>query len=318
MKAQVVESVEMPDVIEVGGDGPLLVIHGGAGRRLHEMTPEQASETEAALARAVEAGYAQLAAGAPAEEAVIAAIHVMEDAPCFNCAHGAALTLDGTAALDSSLMLGDGSCGAACGLTTAKHPIDVARAVMERTPHVLFSQPTASQLEEWGIEQVDNSYFVTERRLAQLEEFRARAAAGHDDSATRHGTVGAVARDANGHIAAGTSTGGITGQMPGRVGDSPVIGAGTYANQGSVAVSCTGTGEKFIQESSAFQIHARVALAGETPSEAAEAMLSAVDGRGGNGGVIVVPAKGAGVIGRTARTQMNYAWAQGDRRTTHV
>lgn len=141
MKAQVVEPVEMPDVIEVGGGGPLLVIHGGAGRRLHEMTPERASETEAALARAVEAGYAQLAAGAPAEEAVVAAIHVMEDAPCFNCAHGAALTLDGTAALDSSLMLGDGSCGAACGLTTAKHPIDVARAVMERTPHVLFSQP---------------------------------------------------------------------------------------------------------------------------------------------------------------------------------
>ncbi len=159
---------------------------------------------------------------------------------------------------------------------------------------------------------------MTERRLAELEEFRARAAAGCDDSATRHGTVGAVARDANGHIAAGTSTGGITGQMPGRVGDSPVIGAGTYANQGSVAVSCTGTGEKFIQESSAYQIHARVTLAGETPSEAAEAMLSAVDGRGGNGGVIVVPAKGAGVIGRTARTQMNYAWAQGDRCTTHV
>ena len=159
-------------VLEVGGEGPLLVIHGGAGRRLHEMTPEQRAETDAALARAVEAGYALLSDGASALDAVIAAVHVMEDEPCFNAGRGAALTLDGRAEMDSCVMLSDGSTGAACGLTTARHPVDVARAVMERTPHVLFSSPSKERLEEWGVEQADPSYFVTERREAQLAEFK--------------------------------------------------------------------------------------------------------------------------------------------------
>ena len=160
-----------PIIATVGGEGPLLVIHGGAGRRLHEMSPVQRAETDAALGRALAAGYELLAAGESAEAAVIAAIHVMEDAPCVNCGRGAALTLDGTAELDACLMLGDGRTGAACGLTTARHPIDVARAVMERTPHVLFSEPAPELLDEWGIEQVENDYFVTPDRAAAREEW---------------------------------------------------------------------------------------------------------------------------------------------------
>lgn len=304
-------------VESVGGEGPLLVIHGGAGRRLHEMTPEQRAETDAALAASLDAGMAVLEAGGAAEDAVIAAIHVMEDAPCFNCARGAALTLEGRAELDACLMLGDGSVGAACGLTTAKHPIDVARAVMRNTPHVLFAEPAPSLLEEWGVEQVENDYFVTPARQAALEEWRRLHAVGDEDvDATRHGTVGAVARDTSGHIAAGTSTGGITGQVPGRVGDSPICGAGTYANADSVAVSCTGTGEYFIKESAAYQVHARVTLAGEGLAEAAAATLNAVDARGGNGGIIALPAQGAGVIGFTDGAQMNRGWAwRGERHT---
>lgn len=311
------EPTGKPIVCEVGGEGPLLVIHGGAGVRLHEMTPAQRAETDEALGRALDAGYACLERGEGAEAAVIAAIHVMEDAPCFNCARGAALTLDGTAELDACLMLGDGRTGAACGLTTARHPIDVARAVMERTPHVLFSEPAPELLDEWGIEQVENDYFVTPARLAALEEWKALQAAGAERPETRHGTVGAVARDASGRIAAGTSTGGITGQQPGRVGDSPLCGAGTYANAETVAVSCTGTGETFIREAAAYQVHARVSMAGEPVKGAASAMLAGVDARGGNGGVIVVPASGAGVIGRTDGAQMNWGWACGGERETH-
>lgn len=315
---------EVARVERVGGEGPLLVIHGGAGRRLHEMTLEQKAETNAALAAALDAGYAVLAAGGTAADAVIAAIHVMEDAPCFNCARGAALTLDGTAELDACLMLGNGETGAACGLTSAKHPIDVARAVMERTPHVLFSAPSAALLDEWGIEQVDNAYFMTPARAAALEEWKqlhatgASAAEAAAADATRHGTVGAVARDARGNIAAGTSTGGITGQVSGRVGDSPLCGAGTYANAGSVAVSCTGTGETFIQEVAAYQVHARVSMAGEALDEACCHMLEAVDARGGNGGVIALPAEGAGAIGYTCGAQMNRAWAWEGQRFTGV
>ena len=308
-----------PHVLTAGeDDGLLLVIHGGAGKRVHDMTEEQAAETDAALHAALEAGYAKLEAGEDALEAVIAAIHVMEDAPCFNAGRGAALTLEGKVEMDSCVMRGDGSTGAACGMTTAKHPVDVARAVMEKTPHVLFAEPTPEQLDAWGIEQVENEYFVTERRRRALAEFKERQAAGEKAEADpRHGTIGAVARDCRGHIAAGTSTGGITGQQPGRIGDSPICGAGTYANQDGVAVSCTGTGEKFIQEVSAYQVHARVTMAHQTPAEAAFAMLEGVEDRGGDGGVIVVPAHGAGVVGFNEGAQMNYGWAFGDVRVTH-
>ena len=309
-----------PHIVSAGNeDGILLVIHGGAGKRVHDMTPEQKASTDAALQEALAAGYAKLEAGAPAEEAVIAAIHVMEDSPCFNAGRGAALTLEGRAEMDCCLMRGDGSTGAACGLTSARHPIDVARAVMDKTPHVLFAEPSSEQLDAWGIEQIDNGYFVTEARQKALAEFKERQAAGEPAPAAdpRHGTIGTVARDVNGVIAAGTSTGGITGQQPGRIGDSPLCGAGTYCNQASVAVSCTGTGEKFIQEVAAYQVHARVTMAGESLEHAAGAMLEAVEDRGGDGGVIVVPAHGAGVVAFNEGAQMNYGYAFGTTRVTH-
>lgn len=305
-----------PVIVDAGGAGvPLLVIHGGAGKRTHIDPPEVVRAADEALRRALDAGMEKLEAGAPAIEAVVAAIHVMEDAPEFNAGRGAALTSEGTAELDAAVMLGDGSTGAAAGLTTARHPIDVACAVMEKTPHVLFAEPSGTQLDEWGIEQVDPSYFITERRRAMLAEAQARPDGGW--ARPGHGTIGAVARDARGNIAAGTSTGGVTNQRPGRVGDTPICGAGTYANQQTVAVSCTGTGERFIQEVAAHQVHARVLWAGQTPAQAAKAMLEGVEDRGGDGGVIVVPAEGPGVVGYNEGCQMNYGYAYGDVRVTH-
>lgn len=305
-----------PILVETGGAGePLLVIHGGAGKRLREDPPEKQALADAAMRRALDAGMAKLVAGEPAIEAVIAALHVMEDAPEFNAGVGAALTADGKAELDACVMLGDGSTGAATGLTTARHPVDVARAIMEQTPHVLFAEPTDEQLVGWGIELVDNDFFVTEERRLSLEETKALPDGGWKQPG--HGTIGAVARDVHGNIAAGTSTGGCTNQQPGRVGDSPICGSGTYANQETVAVSCTGTGEYFVKEVAAHQVHSRVLWGGQTPAEAVEAMLVAVEDRGGDGGVIVVPAEGPGVIGYHDGAQMNYGYAYGDVSVTH-
>jgi beta-aspartyl-peptidase (threonine type) len=165
------------------------------------------------------------------------------------------------------------------------------------------------------VEQVPNEYFVTDARRAQLA--RTQALPGGGWELPGHGTIGAVARDLQGNVAAGTSTGGVCNQRPGRVGDSPICGAGTYANQETVAVSCTGTGEKFIQEVAAGQIHARVLWAGQTPAQAAAAVLEAVEDRGGDGGVIVVPARGEGVVARNACAQMDYGYAYGEVRVTH-
>lgn len=294
---------------------PLLVIHGGAGKRLAPDSPEKQARADAALHRALDAGMAKLQAGESALEAVIAAIHVMEDAPEFNAGVGAALTAEGKAELDSCVMLGDGSTGAATGLTTARHPIDVARAIMEQTPHVLFADPTDEQLASWGIELVDNDFFITDDRRESLAKVKALPDGGWKKPG--HGTIGAVARDKDGRIAAATSTGGCTNQQPGRVGDSPICGSGTYANQSTVAVSCTGTGEYYVKEVAAHQVHSRVLWAGQTPVQAAEAVLEAVEDRGGDGGIIVVPAEGPGVVGCHDGAQMNYGYAFGDVRVTH-
>ena len=310
---------ETPVIVTTEGAAgkPLLVIHGGAGKRRHPNTPEQEERILAALARALDAGMEVLDAGGAAIDAVVAAIHVMEDDPEFNAGHGATLTAEGKAELDSCLMLGDGSAGAVAGTTTARNPIDAARAVLEQTSHVLFAPPSAEQLEMWGVEQVSNDYFVVPSRVEQLRELQATPDGGWGH-AKGHGTVGAVARDAAGNICAGTSTGGMCNQMPGRIGDTPVIGSGTYCNQDTVAVSCTGTGEKFVQEVAGYQVHARVLWAGQTPSEAISVVLEAVERRDGNGGIICVPAEGDGVVGRNACAQMNWGYAYGDVRRTHV
>ena len=249
-------------IAQADPDGILLVIHAGAGNRGKKDTPERRAQVEQDLNRALEAGYALLEQGAPAEDAVCAAIRVMEDAPEFNAGRGAALTSEGIVSMDSCLMTGvDGEVGSACGLTTSKNPINVARAIKEKTKHVMFAKPGNDLLKEWGIELCDSEYFITPARQESLRE-----AQSNGDEWEKHGTIGAVARDSFGNIAAGTSTGGITNQMPGRVGDSPLPGCGTYANNDSVAISCTGIGEAFVKEVAAHQVSDRVLhIGGETP-----------------------------------------------------
>lgn len=316
---QLAQPSQPPVIVRTEGatGKPLLVIHGGAGKRRRVATPEQQAQTTTALLRALDAGMAVLDAGGAAIDAAIAAIHVMEDDPSFNAGHGATLTASGTAELDSCIMLGDGSAGAVAGTTTARNPIDAARAVLEQTSHVLFAPPSAALLEKWGVDQVPNSYFVTPRRLEELADLQATPDGGWG-RAQGHGTVGAVARDASGAICAATSTGGMCNQMPGRVGDTPVIGAGTYCNQLTAAISCTGTGEKFVQEVAGYQVHARMLWAGQAPGDAVAAVLEAVELREGNGGIIVVPAHGEGVVGRNACAQMNWGYAFGDVREAKV
>ena len=245
--------------------------------------------------------------GAPAHEAVVAAIHVMEDAPEFNAGRGAALTSDGIAQMDACLMTGDGEVGAVTGVSTVKNPIDAARAVKEQTKHVLFADPTDAEIADWGVATESNEYFITEQRRQSLAE----AQSGGDEW-EKHGTIGAVARDAEGNIAAGTSTGGITNQMHGRVGDSPLPGCGTFANQSTVAVSCTGIGEAFIKVVAAHQVSDRVRFSGENVEDAATATLDEVAAHHGDGGMIVLPAVGRGVFAYNSE-MMNFGYrsAQG-------
>ena len=310
---------EKPVIYSTQGaaEGPLLVIHGGAGKRRHPSTPEHQEKATAALYRALDAGMAVLSSGGEAIDAVVAAVHVLEDDPEFNAGYGATLTASAKAELDSCLMMGNGEAGAVAGVTTVRNPIDAARAVLEQTKHVLFAPPSIDELNLWEITQVPEDYFVTPLRLEQLRELQELPDGGWGH-AKGHGTIGAVARDMKGNICAGTSTGGMCNQMPGRVGDTPIIGAGTYANQETVAISCTGTGEKFVQEVAGYQVHARVLWAGQTPAEAISDVLDAIEARDGNGGIICVPAQGEGIVGRNACAQMNWGYAFGDTRYAEV
>ncbi|MBW3077992.1 isoaspartyl peptidase/L-asparaginase family protein [Bifidobacterium simiiventris] len=309
-------------------NGITLIIHAGAGDRGKHHTPERSAQVQADLRRALDAGYTVLEAGGAAEDAVVAAIHVMEDAPEFNAGRGAALTGDGLARMDACLMDGDGEVGAVAGVGTVKNPIDAAQAVKNQTKHVLFADPTDEEIAAWGVETRPNEYFVTEARRRSLAE----AQAGGDAWAKRageaggteaqggvigdekHGTIGAVARDAAGRIAAGTSTGGITNQMHGRVGDSPLPGCGTFADQRTVAVSCTGIGEAFIKAVAAHQVADRVRFAGESVHDAAVATLEEVAAHHGDGGMIVLPATGRGVVAYNSE-MMNFGYrsAAGER-----
>lgn len=290
-------------------DGIMLIIHAGAGNRGRHHTAERSEQVKADLTRALDAGYAVLEAGGSAEDAVIAAIHVMEDAPEFNAGRGAALTSDGLARMDACLMTGDGEVGAVAGVSTVRNPIDAARAVKELTKHVLFAGPTDEELAAWGIATVSNDYFITDERRRSLAEAQTSG-----DAWEKHGTIGAVARDAAGRIAAGTSTGGITNQMHGRVGDSPLPGCGTFADQRTVAVSCTGIGEAFIKAVAAHQVADRVRFAGESVHDAAVATLAEVAEHHGDGGMIVLPATGRGVVAYNSE-MMNFGYrsAAGER-----
>ena len=271
-----------------------LVIHGGAGViERSKMNPEQDREIRAALDHALATGSKVLADGGNALHAVEAAVRELEDNPNFNAGKGAVFTWDGKNELDASIMDGrTRAAGAVSGVTRTKNPISLARAVMEDSPHVFLSGDGADQFSrEQGLEQVPPEYFATPRRRKQLEEFKST-----DVSALeleyKIGTVGAVALDSAGHVAAATSTGGMTGKRWGRIGDSPVIGAGTYADDRACAVSATGWGEFFIRVGVAHEICARMRLDKVPAQAAADAVLAEVKALGGDGGVIVVSPKG--------------------------
>ncbi|QIG81375.1 isoaspartyl peptidase/L-asparaginase family protein [Stakelama tenebrarum] len=271
-----------------------LVIHGGAGSMRPGNLPEGQEEAAlAGLADALKAGSDILDRGGDAIDAVEAAIHVLEDDPAFNAGRGSVFTWEGRNELDASIMDGrDRGAGAVAGLTTIRHPISAARAVMTASPHVLLSGDGAEAFARGqDLETVDPAWFATEERRRQLDEFREHDGDGFDID-MKYGTVGAVARDVNGHVAAGTSTGGLTGKRWGRVGDSPLIGAGTYADDRGCAVSATGAGEFFIREGVAHEISARVRFLGETLQQAADFVLAETLDMGGVGGVIVTAPSG--------------------------
>jgi beta-aspartyl-peptidase (threonine type) len=271
-----------------------LAIHGGAGViERGALSPAKEAAYRAGLADALRAGGAVLDRGGPALDAVAAAVRVLEDNPLFNAGRGAVFTAEGRNELDAAIM--DGAtqkAGAVAGVTRTRHPIDLARAVMDKTRHVMLSGAGADRFSaEQGLEQVAPEWFRTEERWQQLQAWRNKQAAAIDRTHL-FGTVGAVALDADGNLAAATSTGGMTGKRWGRVGDSPIIGAGTYAKNGQCAVSATGSGEFFIRESAARQVCDRVAWNGETLASAAQATIMAVGSIGGDGGLIAMGSNG--------------------------
>ena len=273
-----------------------LVVHGGAGLITPDkMKPGQEDAIRAALARALDAGSGILKDGGTSLDAVEAAVRVLEDDPNFNAGHGAALSFDGVAELDAAIMSGrDRDAGAVARVTTTRNPVSLARAVMENSRHVFLAGIGADAFSQGsGVEQADPEWFITPERRANLIELKANNADAYDVD-MKYGTVGAVARDTHGHVAAATSTGGVTGKRWGRIGDSPVIGAGTYADDRAGAVSATGAGEYFIREGVGHEICARVRLAGDGIVEAADTVMAGVKTLGGIGGVIVVAPDGTG------------------------
>lgn len=270
---------------------PVLAIHGGAGTiGRARMTERREREYRDALGAALHAGYAVLEGGGPGLDAVIAAVVVLEDSPLFNAGRGAVFNAAGRHELDAAVM--DGATGKAGAVTCARrirNPVLAARAVMEHTPHVLLAGTAADRFaRSAGLPLVPPRYFSTPERAVSLARARAHNAV---SAADRHGTVGAVALDRRGNLAAATSTGGYTNKMAGRVGDTPLPGAGTYADR-SCAVSGTGSGEHFIRAVLAHEISARMRYLGESLAQAARRALARVTALGGDGGLIAVDRAG--------------------------
>lgn len=275
----------------------VLAIHGGAGViDRARMTADEEAAYRAGLDTALAAGGAILAAGGTSLDAVVAAVAVLEDDVLFNAGRGAVFTADGKNELDAAVM--DGAtlkAGAVALLTTVRNPIRLARTVMETTPHVLLAGPAAEALaRRAGLSMVPASYFFTERRWQALQHVK-QAAETPDDAvgeAEKHGTVGAVALDRHGHLAAATSTGGRNNKLPGRISDSALIGAGTYANDATAAVSCTGDGEYFIRTAAAHAVSALMQHAGWELERASAHVVQAIVELGGSGGLIALDRAG--------------------------
>ena len=287
----------------------VLVIHGGAGTILKKnMTPEKEAAYVAALTLALQTGYDQLKAGKGSLDAVEATIHVMEDSPLFNAGKGAVFTHEGKNELDAAIM--DGKtlmAGAVAGVTTIRNPISAARAVMEKSEHVMMVGKGAEVFaKEAGLTIVDPSYFYTKERWDGLQKALAedsvKTVLDHGNKKSmllgtvskdyKFGTVGAVALDNNGNLAAGTSTGGMTNKKYGRVGDAPIIGAGTYANNLTAGISCTGWGEFYIRAVVGHDISALMEYKHLSVAEAAQTVLDKMQKLGGDGGLIALDARG--------------------------
>ncbi len=282
----------------------VVAIHGGAGGITRDAPPTHEVQVRAALAHALLTAGAVLDGGGEAIDAVQAAVVTMEDSPYFNAGRGAVFTADGTNELDASIMRGDDlRAGAVAGVRRIKNPILAARAVLDTSPHVLLAGVGAEQFAAHaGLSMVEPEYFRTEERWQQLERARAKStelplAALANPIDHKYGTVGAVALDAKGNLAAATSTGGLTNKRFGRIGDSPIIGAGTYADNASCAVSATGQGEYFIRLAVARTICAEVEFGRKSLADAAK---DVIEGRlamlGGEGGVVAIEASGSVVM----------------------
>jgi len=282
----------------VATEQPLAIaLHGGAGTiERDRMSAEVEAEYRSFLDKAISDGYQQLQAGEQGLDVVVAIIQRMEDSPLFNAGKGSVYTWDGQHELDASIMHGAQlDAGAVAGVATVQSPIALARAVMEQSPHVMLASRGAEQFaKELGIPEVSPAYFETDRRKRALESYKARTQAGIEPHVDyKFGTVGVVVLDSKGNLVAGTSTGGMTGKRWGRIGDAPVIGAGTYADNRSCAVSATGHGEYFIRHTVARDICARMQFAGQGLNEAAEAVImDELVVAGGDGGIVAVDAGG--------------------------
>ena len=273
-----------------------IAIHGGAGTLPRaQMNSELEKNYRGGLAAAIEAGAAILATGGSSLDAVTRAVAILEDEPCFNAGRGAVFTLDGRNELDAAIMDGESlAAGAICGVSHVKNPVELARAVMEHSEHVLLAGAGAEDFAlAQGFALMPRSYFHTPERWRQLERIRGGEAGLSALTISHVGTVGAVARDVRGNLAAATSTGGMTGKRYSRIGDTPIIGAGTYADNRSCAVSATGHGEIFIRNAVAHDIGARMRYAGQTLRAAVPAVvIDELPKMGGEGGVIAIDRDG--------------------------
>lgn len=284
-------------------DGKIaLAIHGGAGTVARsKMTPGMERDLQAGLQRALEAGHEVLQAGGSSLDAVVASVRVMEDDPLFNAGRGAVFTSSGTHEMDAAIMDGKTlKAGAVGGLRRVKNPISLARAVMDDSPHVMFVGEGAELFaRQVGAELIDEKYFYTEERWQALQRVqKAEAEAGASGTELvvsdqdKHGTVGAVALDRAGNLAAATSTGGNTNKLPGRLGDTPIIGAGTYANNQTCAVSATGDGEYFMRLVAGHEISALMEYCAMPLERAAQTVIAKVTELGGAGGLIALDKEG--------------------------
>lgn len=309
-----------------------LAIHGGAGTiDRAKMTPEREAAYRADLERALRTGHAILAKGGSSLDAVEATLHVLEDSPLFNAGKGAVFTHDGHNELDASIMDGaTGSAGAIAGVRRVRNPISLARLVMEKSPHVMMVGAGAETFaREHGVRLVNPKYFWTERRWKELQDAKRKEAEERakgrtsavvtqvaDSEGYKFGTVGAVALDRAGNLAAGTSTGGMTNKRFGRVGDAPIIGAGTYANNATCAVSATGHGEYFIRSVVGYDISALMEYKGMSVADAAnEVVMKKLVERGGEGGVIAMDRAG-NIAMPFNSTGMYRGWIDADGRVT--